>query len=363
MTRSERGLLLSKGAGSGGVGGDARAIAAMDADEALEEQEMELEALESIYMEDYVLLSEEGAHPASLQLRLVPVQGGADREEGGNFVAALLKVTYTKLYPEEVPEVRVESDFGLNSAQIQELCDVARSTAEEYVGEVMVYSIAEAIVEWLQANNRPELDGSAHSEMMERSRIAKEKSDAAKAAAEQEAEAARKAESATDSGIRKRLGTMLTPELFHAWNEKFMAEMQAAEIAQKDAIMKAGGGGSRGGKNEPSEEEIMARPTGKSLFEMDVTMINSEEQMIAAAVAEEEAMLARLRGEETGTDGGDRVRNESGGESKTGTGGSAGTPPAPHTVDPGSVVMSGPIDASLFEGDDDDDLDDLDLED
>ena len=63
---------------------------------------MELEALESIYMEDYVLLSEEGAHPASLQLRLCPCRA-KDREEGGNFVAALLKVTYTNCTPRRCP--------------------------------------------------------------------------------------------------------------------------------------------------------------------------------------------------------------------------------------------------------------------
>jgi hypothetical protein len=271
----------------------------MDAEEALEEQEMELEALESIYMDDFTLLSDEGAAPASLQLRLVPVQGGADREEGGNFVAVLLKIEYTPMYPEEVPNASVESEFGLNAAQLEELCGVASAAAEEYVGEVMVYSIAEAVVGWLQENNRPELDGSAHSEMMERSRIAKEKNDAEKAAAEQMAAAERKAENATDEGIRKRLGTMLTPALFHAWNEKFLAEMKTADNARKDALLKELSNGKRGGKGEPSEEEVMARPTGKSLFEMDVTMINSEEQMIAAALAEEEAMMAKLmRGRE-----------------------------------------------------------------
>jgi hypothetical protein len=125
----------------------------MDAEEALEEQEMELEALESIYMDDFKLLTGEGVAPASLQLRLVPVQGGADREEGGNYVAALLKIDYTPMYPEEVPNTRVESEFGLNATQLEELCDVACAAAEENVGEVMVYSIAEAVVEWLQQNN------------------------------------------------------------------------------------------------------------------------------------------------------------------------------------------------------------------
>ena len=137
----------------------------------------------------------------------MPVQGRGDREEGGNCCGAAEGHLH-ETAPRRCP--RCGERLGLNLRRSRSSADLARTTAEEFIGEVMVYSIAEAIVEWLQANNRPELDGSAYPEMMERSRIAKEKSDAAKAAAEQEAEAARKAESATDSGIRKRLGTMLT---------------------------------------------------------------------------------------------------------------------------------------------------------
>ena len=316
----------------------------MDADEALEEQEMELEALESIYMEDFELLSEPGEHPARLQLRLVPVQGGADREEGGNYVAVKLQCEYTTMYPSDLPKVTMVNEFGLSTSQIQELQKVAMDAAEEYVGDVMVYSMAEAITEWLKENNRPELDGSAHSEMMERARVAQEKEDSAKREEEERKAAALKAESNTEEGIRKRLGTMVTPDLFHAWNEKFLAEMEAIEKARQDDISKSFKSKQEGQDRGIPEEVIMARPTGKSLFEMDVTLINSEDKMIADALAEEEALIAAAAA---------AANHLASNESKSESG---AVPLAPAA----GVVDDMPIDASLFQGDEDDDLDDLD---
>ena len=89
--------------------------------------------------------------------------------------------------------------------------------------------------------------------------------------------------------------------------------------------------------------------------------------MIAAALAEEEAMMAKLMGK-AGAGGSDSGGADAGG----GAGGGGGdesnarvevmskAPAAPAAA---ATSLSGPIDASLFQGEEDDDLDDLDLDD
>ena len=261
----------------------------MDAAEAQEEQEMELEALESIYMEDYKLLTAEGAHPAKFQLRIVPVQGGEDKEEDGNYVAVRFICEYTPLYPSEVPQFQVENEFGLTDLQLEEIRGVCVGAAEENLDQVMIYSIVEAVTEWLQENNRPESDGSAFSEMKERARIAKEKKDQEERVEGERKAAEDKANSETEDGKRKRYGTPVTVAVFNAWNEIFMAEVEAKDLREKEqAIAQA----KTGGRNTETEAMIMARPSGKSLFSKDITELLDAEKIIRdelAAAEDEEA--------------------------------------------------------------------------
>ena len=259
----------------------------MDPEEALEEQEMELEALESIYMEDYKLLTQEGAHPAQFQLRIVPVQGGNDKEEGGNFVAINFICTYTPLYPSEVPQFKVENVFGLTDVQVEEVRGVCAAAAEENLDQVMIYSIAEAASEWLQENNRPESDGSAFSEMKERARVAKEKKDQAQEEEDVRSAAEAKANSETEDGKRKRYGTPVTVAVFHAWNEIYMAEVEAKELADKERTLAQGKSSS--GRVTETEAMIMARPSGKSLFSQDVSALLDAEKIIEEELAAAEA--------------------------------------------------------------------------
>ena len=289
----------------------------MDPDEALEEQEMELEALESIYMDDYTLLSKEGTNPAKFQLRVVPVQGAEDKEEDGNWVAVRLLCEYTPLYPSEVPTLTVENEFGLSEKQVEEIRGVSVAAAEENIDQVMIYSIVEAISEWLQENNRQESDGSAFSEMQERARVAQETADEEKRVREQREAAETKAHNETEDGKRKRHGTTCTIAVFNAWNEKFMEEIEQKEMEERDRILAA----EKAGKSTVSEAEILARPSGKSLFSKDVSALLDAEKIIAEELAAQEAMRA------------------------------------PEAMRTGGTIV--PIDASLFLDGDDDDLGDL----
>ena len=308
----------------------------MDPEEALEEQEMELEALESIYMEDYCLLSPEGSNPAKFQIRVVPVQGGNNNEEGGNHVAVHLIIQYTTLYPSEVPIITVENEFGLSDVQLEEIKSVSVGAAEENVGQVMAYSIADAVCEWLQENNRPASDGSAFSEMQERARIAKDKADEKEKKRVEEETAAKKAHNLTEAGQRKHHGTPVTVATFNEWNKIFMDEINAKELAESERI-KALSSGNKGGGQGESDADILARPTGKSLFAQDVSTLLDAEKIIEEEMAKQYAAAASRVQEQ-------QESGEGEGEEKA----------------PSAPVSGVPIDKSLFLAGDDDDLGDLD---
>lgn len=85
-----------------------------------EEQEMELQALESIYVDE---LKVEGKDPVVLRLLLKPPS-----QEEESHVAASLVVSMPPSYPEEMPELQVIAEKNLDPSQIQELMELAEAT-------------------------------------------------------------------------------------------------------------------------------------------------------------------------------------------------------------------------------------------
>lgn len=101
-------------------------------------------------------------------------------------VKVLLDVTYPDTYPEVVPVIDVISEKGLDAAGVEALSAVISSCAEENVGEASVFTIAEAVKEWLEENNRDMGDGSMHQQMMDRIRAKNEAKEAEAAKLEEE---------------------------------------------------------------------------------------------------------------------------------------------------------------------------------
>ena len=112
--------------------------------ENLEEQRDEVEALESIYMEDFVKLSDEP--PLKYAIGLVPNPG---EEDGENHVRVTLECTIPAAYPNVGPEMSVSVDKGLSAKQADELLALANAQAEENVGMPMMFTVGEALKEWL----------------------------------------------------------------------------------------------------------------------------------------------------------------------------------------------------------------------
>merc|ERR1719320_1319596 len=188
-----------------------------------EEQNSEIEALESIYEGDIKVLCRE-PQPAFI----MPVTTGVDGIADEDGLVAYLKVTLTPKYPEEVPLLEVlsadpdaedvdndsdeEEVNPLDEHELREpLVEHLKETAEENLGMVMGFTIISAASEWL--TDRWEAIKKAQDEEKERIKEMHEEAE------------------------KKRLeGTKVTVESFMAWKRKFDEERLAlrAKVKKED---------------------------------------------------------------------------------------------------------------------------------
>ncbi|KAJ0395148.1 hypothetical protein P43SY_002432 [Pythium insidiosum] len=196
-----------------------------------EEQAMEVEALESIYMDEFKKLSDD---PLSYQIHIVPNQDGQN-----NHVALTLKCQIPETYPDVEPHVEIVLEKGLSDPQYKELKQLVMQHVSENMGMAMMFMVCEAVREYLVENNREGNDGSEYQEMMRRLEIRKKQDTISSA---NDAAAAAKAEEA-NKAARKDYGTPVTVETFMAWRAKFEAEQRASkkESVKDDATAKLTG--------------------------------------------------------------------------------------------------------------------------
>ena len=253
-----------------------------------EEQDMELQALEAIYMEDFT--REAGASPPSFELSLVPETGGED-----SHVSLALKVTYTALYPEEAPELSCRPLRGFTPDQTAVCEALLREAAasDELLGQAMVYMLAEKAQEWMAERNVPE-NRDMHTEMMKRL----EMSQAAANTAAQTSAAAGAAGQCGAAGSWRidadaKVGEIFEDHMpvdattFAAWRNEFDAEQQ--RLREVHAAAAAASAGKQGGGGEG------CLLTGRQIFEHGGGALLASD---AGALAEgEEDMMAVTREE------------------------------------------------------------------
>uniref|UniRef100_A0A8B9VFE5 eIF-2-alpha kinase GCN2 n=1 Tax=Anas zonorhyncha TaxID=75864 RepID=A0A8B9VFE5_9AVES len=142
-------------------------------------QENELQALESIYGQDFQDLRQGRAwkvrQPPEINLVLHP-QGLT----GGNEVYAKvdLWVKCPHTYPDTVPEIELKNAKGLSNEKINELKSRLAELAKQHCGEVMIFELAGHIQSFLSEYNKPP-SKSFHEEMLknhqkEQERLAQE---------------------------------------------------------------------------------------------------------------------------------------------------------------------------------------------
>mmetsp|Transcript_27553 Transcript_27553/g.88582 ORF Transcript_27553/g.88582 Transcript_27553/m.88582 type:complete len:306 (+) Transcript_27553:3-920(+) len=236
--------------------------------EALEEQSMELEALEAIYMGDFEVL--EPGPPAKFKIRVAPSE---DAGEVIHVVASII-FTYTESYPDTAPEVEVKSQKGLPPKLLEAISDILTQQFEENLGMAMVYTACEAVREFLVENNIEHGEGSMYDQMMARQREQelKSKLDAVRQEKAREGDVMKVAEERALQEAeeeRRRLehlshGTPCTGETFAAWRVAFEAEMSEFEDQRAKRL------------------GYFGRPTGRQMFEY--AKVNKMSAAEAAAV-------------------------------------------------------------------------------
>ncbi|KAF1336664.1 Rwd domain-containing protein 1, partial [Globisporangium splendens] len=208
-----------------------------------EEQAMEVEALESIYMDEFKPLTQD---PLSYQIHIVPNQDGQN-----NHVALTLKCMIPETYPDVEPKIDVVLDKGLSDTQHKEIVALLKEQIQENVGMAMVFTLCEAVREYLVENNHKGnvrstlssgIDGSEYQDMLRRLEIKKKKDD------KDEADKLERTETdGSEKTSRDFVGTAVTVESFAIWLAKFEAEM-------------------RGKQKASLKDESTAKLTGKQLW-------------------------------------------------------------------------------------------------
>lgn len=200
-----------------------------------EEQTNEIEALESIYPDEFTVLSEEPFHT----FRIIVSSEETDDEENGP-LQVTLQFTYTSTYPDAAPEYQVIPDEALEESNVETLNQLLEEQIEENLGMAMVFALVSATQEFLN-------------QMIDD--LKKEK----KQQLEREEEAKRLAEEERDKLLK---GTPVTIESFLSWKEEFDREI--AELKNKKQ------------QQEGSNKKL----TGKELFMTDKNLDTSDMDLL-----------------------------------------------------------------------------------
>lgn len=199
-----------------------------------EEQNHELEALESIYPDELKVI--ETKPYAVFELHIVSQKSEHDDEEEEE-ASVTVRFAYTEKYPDEVPVVEITESDNLEDDQINELLNLLHTQAEENLGMAMVFTLVSAVQEELTC-------------LIEQSKKRRKEEEERKKHEEEELE-------------RKKFeGTRVTIENFLAWKAKFEAEMSELNKQTND--------------NETAKSKL----TGKELFLRDASMIESDVQFL-----------------------------------------------------------------------------------
>ncbi|ORY43586.1 ubiquitin-conjugating enzyme/RWD-like protein [Leucosporidium creatinivorum] len=195
-----------------------------------EERRSELEVLESIFPDELNIISED-----KLSIRVEPeVQSPSEP------YALNLTITYTPLYPDELPLIELDVLEGeLNEDEVETLINGLKAAGEDSLGMAMVYTLSSYL-----------RDSIAEVVRERKARIFKEENERA---LREEEEAA-----------KKTAGTKVTPASFAAWKLKFEAEMEAKRAKEEQERLKT-----LPPKEREEVKKVMGKQSGRELFESE----------------------------------------------------------------------------------------------
>ncbi|GAV80264.1 RWD domain-containing protein [Cephalotus follicularis] len=193
----------------------------------VQEQEMEIEALEAILMDDFkeIHSSESGLNTSNrcFQITLSPQDDEADESTTASAELGLI-FSHTENYPDEPPLLNVRSLRGIQGSDLQILKKKLEQEADENLGMAMVYTLFTSAKEWISERYGPD----ANNDSIEQGEVAKD-------------------------DIIVPHGEPVTLQTFLAWRERFEAELalERAKLMPESAL------------TAPKEKKL----TGKQWFE------------------------------------------------------------------------------------------------
>lgn len=217
-------------------------------DEHDEQQQEEIEALESIFESTVTVVRAEA--PRIVDIRLLPLP---DEGKEANHVGVTLRIMHTPDYPDSTPRLELRDVRGISEAMQGELLRAALATAEEMEGMAVGLPVAEVVREWLEAHNEKPSDGSMYSQMMEREKRKTADQQRELAEAERHAKIDEEFRAARRQGAQDRhldresmaaiaaaAGTPVTVETFAEWRANFLKEVEAKAVEAVEARAAAG---------------------------------------------------------------------------------------------------------------------------
>ena len=216
-----------------------------------EEQESELEVLQSIYENNFNILSSKPPHHFEIN-----IQGhGVDNPDTA--VSCTLYFKYTLKYPSEAPIFEIRNQQGLSDDWNMELVALISEITQRSLGTIMVFDIVSEV--------QQKLDEFTDLLIADANAL-KDKQAKIKSLADAERE--REAERLTATG------TPVTVESFTAWNKAFLAEI--AKAKREDEVSKAKKSGA-GNQNSQSVKRL----TGREMFLHDDQLDDSDLTFLA----------------------------------------------------------------------------------
>jgi hypothetical protein len=189
----------------------------------LEEQALEIEALQSIYMEDLQELKNDASHPTQWNCtqrsgdgRKAPskpvymVQVYPQRDDDGQDPSSYefgieLYFSHAVGYPDAVPFVHVSSIRGLSADQVAQCAENVANAVDENAGMPMIFSLVTAVQDWLNGLDEDQKEMARRDDPKEQ-------------------EQRRRMEEEERIQKLRKHGHEVTAESFLAWREQFLAE-------------------------------------------------------------------------------------------------------------------------------------------
>jgi hypothetical protein len=196
-----------------------------------EEQADEVEALQSIYPDEFEEITKD---PWSFKITVKSEKSIIDNTDEGRAIV-VVEFTFGATYPDDPPKIELEVQRGLDGDQVASINSALLETANENTGMVMVYTLVTVIQDSLNT-------------------IVDERLQKIKEEKKRSQEVVTSVEALQETVVH---GTPVTRETFAAWKAVFLKERGQSGADKKDIT---------------SEKKL----TGRQLFEKDASLAESD---------------------------------------------------------------------------------------